>query len=101
MHRSNKDVLGICTAAPCATEKYIAKKWLCPQSTECFPLDFASTGYYNTSGSLNNETTNGHFWSRTVGGSSNAYVLHFSSSSVDPQLYGARGYGRSLRCTAK
>ena len=65
------------------------------------PLDFAYAGYYRTSGSLGGETTYGDFWSRTVGGSSNAYVLHFSSSSVDPQLYGARGYGRSLRCTAK
>ena len=101
MHRSNKDVLGICTAAPCATEKYIAKKWLCPQSTECFPLDFAYTGYYNTSGSLNNETTNGNFWSRTVNDSSNAYNLNFNSSNVNPQNNGNRGNGRSLRCTAK
>ena len=65
------------------------------------PLDFAYTGYYNTSGSLNNETTNGNFWSRTVNDSSNAYNLNFNSSNVNPQNNGNRGTGRSLRCTAK
>ena len=65
------------------------------------PLDFAYTGYYNTSGSLYGETTYGDFWSRTVYDSSVAYYLYFRSSSVSPQDLGVRGNGRSLRCTAK
>ena len=65
------------------------------------PLDFAYTGYYFTSGSLSSETTSGYFWSRTVRDSSYAYGLYFNSSNVSPQGSGSRGYGRSLRCTAK
>ena len=65
------------------------------------PLDFAYTGYYNTSGSLYYETTYGEYWSRTGYISSNAYYLYFGSGIVDPQVYGTRGFGRSLRCTAK
>ena len=65
------------------------------------PLDFAYTGYYSTSGSLGYETTGGEYWSRTVGDSSGAYYLYFSSSGVYPQVNGLRGYGYPLRCTAK
>ncbi len=65
------------------------------------PLDFAYTGYYSTSGSLVDETTVGYFWSRTADDSSFAYLLGFYSSYVYPQVSGGRGYGRSLRCTAK
>ena len=65
------------------------------------PLDFAYTGYYSTSGSLSNETTYGYFWSRTVNGSSDAYLLYFRSSNVNPQSTSFRGNGFPLRCTAK
>ena len=65
------------------------------------PLNFAYTGYYNTSGSLNSATTYGYFWSRTAYSSSVAYLLYFYSSVVNPQYNYARGTGRPLRCTAK
>ena len=65
------------------------------------PLDFAYTGFYNTSGSLSSEAASGSFWSRTAYSSSHAYSLVFNSSGVYPQYSITRGTGRSLRCTAK
>ena len=65
------------------------------------PLDFAYTGYYNTSGSLYGETTYGSFWSRTAYSSTYAYYLGFTIGIVNPQNFNTRGSGNPLRCTAK
>ena len=63
------------------------------------PLDFVYTGNYNyNNGSLNNEGSNGNYWSRTANSGTNAYNLNFNSSNVNPQNNLNRGYGFALRC---
>ena len=42
-----------------------------------------------------------NYWSSSVDGSSNAYLLGFNSSNVDPQINGHRFYGFSVRCVAR
>ncbi len=42
----------------------------------------------------------GYFWSSTVTGSSSAYSLSFTSSTVSPASYGNKNLGLSVRCVA-
>jgi len=51
----------------------------------------------NSNGSLNNQGSNGNYWSSSVTGS-NAYDLDFLSSSVNPANNNNRTNGFSVRC---
>ncbi|MBQ3409853.1 hypothetical protein IJG66_00635 [Candidatus Saccharibacteria bacterium] len=59
------------------------------------------SGYYNYNGSLNNQGTNGNFWSSTVNNSNNARNLNFNSSNLNPQNNNNKGNGFSIRCMAR
>ncbi len=50
------------------------------------------------SGSLRGAGNLGFYWSSTANRSTNAYILYFDSSTVDPSNYNARYYGLSVRC---
>lgn len=63
------------------------------------PLAFVYTGNYSySSGSLNNEGSNGRYWSRTANSGTDAYNLYFGSSIVYPRNVNSRGNGFALRC---
>ena len=55
-----------------------------------------AAGYRNTT-SIYNGDSDGYYWSSTASGPDNAYMLHFSSSSVSPSLSYPRRDGRSVR----
>jgi uncharacterized protein (TIGR02145 family) len=50
------------------------------------------------SGLFYNQGANGRYWSTSIIGTSNAYRLAFTSSSVNPAYNGSRAYGFALRC---
>lgn len=62
----------------------------------------AQRGGYWTRFGLGSGGSNGVYWSSTPSGSSNAYHLYFSSSSVYPLYNGKnKNYGLSVRCVAQ
>ena len=64
------------------------------------PLFFARGGNVN-SGSLNNQGSNGNYWSsRANSDTNNAYNLNFNSSNVNPSNNNNRNNGFSVRCVA-
>ena len=64
------------------------------------PLYFIPAGYVLT-GSLNNAGRDGGYWSSAAYSSYDAYILYFSSSSVNPSSYGYRYRGQPVRCLAR
>jgi uncharacterized protein (TIGR02145 family) len=54
----------------------------------------------NSNGSLNNQGSNGNYWSSTPNGS-NAYNLNFNSSNVNPGNNNNRSNGFSVRCVVE
>ena len=57
---------------------------------------FPASGYYSGT-SLSYRGTSGYYWSSSFYDSTNAYLLYFNSSNVNPQYYFSRRYGRSVR----
>src|ERR1035437_8429 len=51
----------------------------------------------NLSADLNNQGSNGYYWSSSVTGT-NAFNLYFNASSVNPAYYFNRAFGFSVRC---
>lgn len=64
------------------------------------PLYFSRSGYVG-GGSLNGISSSAGYWSSTVNNSSYAYRLSISGSSVDPEYFRYRYYGRSVRCVVR
>lgn len=64
-----------------------------------FPLWFITTGYI-ANGSLF-ETNSGRYWSSTNRDINSSYGPFFNSSRFEPNTYGNRAYGRSIRCLAR
>jgi uncharacterized protein (TIGR02145 family) len=54
----------------------------------------------NTNGALNLRGNSGFYWSSTEDGSTEAWILFFSSGNAFTYYYG-RAYGRSVRCIAE
>ena len=64
-----------------------------------WPLQFLRTGYYRRSfGYLNGRTTEGAWWSGTVGSATHGCYLRTWPSHVDTQANYFRGLGFALRC---
>ena len=61
------------------------------------PLYFIPDGNV-VSGNLGGAGSNGYYWSSTASNASNAYLLHFNSSSVSPSNNYNRYNGYSVRC---
>ena len=59
-------------------------------------LFFPAAGNYNGT-TLNNEGSNGNYWSSSFNSATNAYNLNFNSSGVHPQNNNNRRYGFSVR----
>ncbi|MBQ1774209.1 MAG: hypothetical protein IIZ97_08235, partial [Prevotella sp.] len=57
---------------------------------------FPASGYYSGT-SLGNRGTYGRYWSSSFYSATNAYLLGFNSSSVNPQLYSSRRNGLTVR----
>ena len=55
-----------------------------------------AAGYRNTVGSLNDQGSNGYYWSSTARDSSNAWLVYFYSGGVS-RCYYYRSYGYSVR----
>jgi hypothetical protein len=51
----------------------------------------------NSNGDVNNEGSNGYYWSASVNGT-NGRNLNFNSSAVNPDNSNNRAYGFSVRC---
>ena len=50
---------------------------------------------------MNNQGSNGHYWSSTANSSANnAYNLNFNTSNINPQNNNNKGHGFSVRCVA-
>lgn len=47
---------------------------------------------------LNNQGTNGNYWSSTANNNTNTYNLNFNSSNINPQNNNNKGNGNSVRC---
>ena len=66
------------------------------------PLHFIRSGYYNWSGgTLDNQGTDGSFWSATAKSDTYAYYLGFHSGGLDPQHGSNKGNGLTVRCVAR
>ena len=79
---------------------------LCELGRSCFSLSCGRrilSGNYNyNNGAMNNQGSNGHFWSSSAYSSAtNAYNLNFNSSAINPQNNNNKGYGFSVRCVAR
>ena len=57
---------------------------------------FPASGYCDGT-TLDNRGTNGYYWSSSFFSASNAYILIFNSSNVNPAGNGSRRYGFSVR----
>ena len=65
------------------------------------PLYFVRSGYvYPSFSRLLYAGNYGNYWSGRAGSSSNAYILYFYSSGVNPSSSYSRYYGFSVRCVA-
>ncbi len=65
-----------------------------------YPNNFVSSGNMYGS-SVSNRGSDGYYWSSSANGSGYAYLLGFSSSSVNPGTNGGTKYnGRMVRCVA-
>jgi len=58
----------------------------------------ASGNRNNSNGSLNNQGTNGNYWSGTQNNSSNGYNLNFNSTNSNPANNNSKANGFSVRC---
>lgn len=70
-------------------------------STDGCDLFLPAAGNRNndSTGTINNEGSNGNYWSSTPNGSNNAYNLNFNSSNVNDGTNNNNRYnGQSLRC---
>ena len=66
------------------------------------PLSFLRGGDFGwSSGNLYNRCSDGYYWESRVYSSSHGYSLYFYSTSLNPQYYNTKGYGRSLRCIVR
>lgn len=60
---------------------------------------YPASGYRNVgSGAMNNEGSNGYYWSASPNSATNGYNLNFNSGNVNPQNNNNRGNGFPLRC---
>lgn len=65
-------------------------------------LGFVYSGYYfYLLGYVLSLGSNGRFWSSTAYSSTNAYILSFSNSLVDPHSTLYKGEGYSVRCVSR
>ena len=63
------------------------------------PLSIPFTGYYLwTYGALNYRGSVGSFWSSTASSTAYARYLAFGASYINPQYYGDKVAGFSVRC---
>lgn len=79
--------------SPVPDEKSLAGKC---NTDDCFTF-LPAAGYRNSNGSMNNEGTNGNYWSRTPNDSNNGYNLNFNSSNCNVNNNN-RNNGQSVRC---
>ena len=63
-------------------------------------MEFPAVGLRdnNSTGTLNNNGTNGYYWSSVQYDSNNAYNMNFNSSSVNPNNWNNKKNGFSVRC---
>jgi len=52
----------------------------------------------NSDGSLNNQGSNGNYWSATQNNATNGYNLNFNSGNSNPSNNNDKAYGFSVRC---
>ena len=64
------------------------------------PLDFLRAGYFKVDSSTD-QVHYGNYWSLRASSSTNARILNFYSTLLNPQIDNSRGAGRSLRCLAR
>lgn len=97
-----------------STQSICPKGWILPSKSQFQALlnsglsgsNFMNAPYYLLRGgflsnsSLNYAGSNGYYWSSTPRGSSDAYVLSFTSGNVYAGLSDRRYYGLSVRCVA-
>ena len=69
-------------------------------TSEYQKLSFILSGYYNYSGSVNNQGSNGNFWSASANNNTNARNLNFNTSNVNPSNNNNKANGNSVRCVA-
>src|SRR5574344_199250 len=64
------------------------------------PLNFVRAGIYRFSGQgqIDNNGTNGYYWSTTAYSSTYSRYFDFLSSNLNPQDSNYKGYGFSVRC---
>ena len=63
-----------------------------------YPQNFVYSGYVNGA-SIVGRSSGGNYWSSTANGSSNAYLMYFSGSNVNPGTSSSTKYsGRMARC---
>jgi len=60
-------------------------------------VEFPAVGNRNSSGTLNNNGTNGYYWASDQYNASNAYNMYFDSSNVNTGNNN-KANGRSVRC---
>ena len=77
-----------------STNTYTAAEWTKMESAGAVFLPAA--GYRSGTGVFD-VGSDGYYWSATPSGTDDAYRLGFYSDYLDPQDYGSRGYGRSVR----
>ncbi len=58
-------------------------------------------GGYGNGSSVNNAGSNAYYWSSTFYNTTNAYILNFNSSSVNPQNNNNKNNGHAVRCVKK
>ncbi len=58
-------------------------------------------GGYGSGSSVSNAGSWGYYWSSTYNNTNNAYILNFSSGSVNPQNNNNKYNGQAVRCVKK
>jgi uncharacterized protein (TIGR02145 family) len=56
------------------------------------------SGNFNPGNGLNNQSTNGYYWSATANSATNGYNLNFSTSTVNPANNTNKYNGFAVRC---
>ncbi|NDV81047.1 fimbrillin family protein [Bacteroides sp. 51] len=61
----------------------------------------AGLRYYGLGGRLLNVKTTGYYWANTSYDAKQAYILYFTSASLNPRHYYSHAYGFPVRCVAE